>query len=281
MSIGRHLGVSASSLPGVSRVHLLSVVEDLVRRAEEVSTATPARDAIGAFNRYLAWANETARQLGSVVAVRDVERLVLTSRHWALQGLDPAANGDLLNLIWLELDQRKQDLLDLAEDLRQFGRRWSADAAGRLLVVDTNFYLHHDKSFEEISWREVGAAADGEPVTVVVPLVVVDELDRAKRDDLRARARRTLKMLHEIFIDPSESVLLAELTRARLLPDPPGHQRLPDADMEIIDRAISLASLSGLPTSIVTYDVGMSFRAKMAGADVKWFERPNKSRRES
>jgi hypothetical protein len=41
------------------------------------------------------------------------------------------------------------------------------------------------------------------------------------------------------------------------------------------------AALSGLQTSIVTFDVGMSFQAKAAGLDVKWFERPDPPRKPS
>lgn len=53
-----------------------------------------------------------------------------------------------------------------------------------------------------------------------------------------------------------------------LLFDPPNHQRLPDPDAEIVDRALAVQTLAGRPVTMVTYDVSMALRARYAGLKV-------------
>jgi hypothetical protein len=50
-----------------------------------------------------------------------------------------------------------------------------------------------------------------------------------------------------------------------LLFDPPDHERLPDNDAEIVDRALAVQALAGRPVTMVTYDKNMTFRARYAG----------------
>jgi hypothetical protein len=50
-----------------------------------------------------------------------------------------------------------------------------------------------------------------------------------------------------------------------LLYDPPGHERLPINDDEIIDRAVAVQVLAGRPVTLLTYDTGMSTRGRNAG----------------
>ena len=53
-----------------------------------------------------------------------------------------------------------------------------------------------------------------------------------------------------------------------LLFDPPGHVRLPINDDEIIDRAVAVQTLAGREVTLLTYDTGMSTRARNAGLKV-------------
>jgi len=50
-----------------------------------------------------------------------------------------------------------------------------------------------------------------------------------------------------------------------LLMDPRGHTAIPDADSEIIDRALALQTMVGRKVSIVTTDGNMQFGAHVAG----------------
>jgi len=127
-------------------------------------------------------------------------------------------------------------------------------------VLDTGVYIKHDKKLEE---TDFGATLGiwGSPIRVLVPMVVVDELDRLKETKdrhVRWRAGYTLAVLDRLF---AQSTAPARLHAAGTLPlapdgrmrgevhvellfDPPGHVRLPINDDEIVDRALAVEALA-------------------------------------
>jgi predicted ribonuclease YlaK len=120
---------------------------------------------------------------------------------------------------------------------------------------------------------------------VLVPIIVVDELDGLKqssKNDVRARARQTLAILARLL---SHGIGRGQLREADFTPlnnggiprgevtveilfDPPSHHRLPINDDEIIDRALAVQGLAGRPVTMITYDTGQTMRARAAGLDV-------------
>ncbi|MFI5959781.1 PIN domain-containing protein [Cryptosporangium sp. NPDC051539] len=117
-------------------------------------------------------------------------------------------------------------------------------------------------------------------VHLVVPMLLLDELDGQKdrgQDTARTKARVALRTLDAAWrAEHSQSDHgplrfgelrgdQADMVTVELLPDPRGHQRLSIADDEIIDRAVWVQSMSARAVTIVTYDVGMSTRARLAG----------------
>jgi len=70
-----------------------------------------SRDGFQLFNEYLGWANTATSRLSLLLRPGDIDRLVLTKRHWALVGLDPATQPNTLyGLVALEIDQRDRAL---------------------------------------------------------------------------------------------------------------------------------------------------------------------------
>ena len=121
-------------------------------------------------------------------------------------------------------------------------------------------------------------------VTVLVPIVIVDELDRLKEikdKQVKWRAGYTLAVLDRVFANSAGPARLRAgdvlpgpdgLTRSEvtieLVFDPPGHTRLPINDDEIIDRALAIATLADRNVTLLTYDTGQSTRARSAGLPV-------------
>jgi hypothetical protein len=279
-SQNRFRSLPVTPQPGTTANRILDVVEAQALAATNVIGSSAGAIGVDLFNAYLRWVNEAARQLGAVVRDRDVEALVLSQRQWVLQRMDPTTNGDLPNLLRLELEERITTLNEMAASLRDFVGRWNPSDAGHLVIPDTNVYLHGEEDIATFDWRKMADIRPHDRITVIIPILVVDELDRSKRDDVRTQARLTLKKLNEMFSDPAYSVPLTDKdTRARLLLDAPNHERLADADSEFIDRVHALAVLSGLPTVVLTYDMGMSLRAKASGISVKWEPRPEQAAR--
>lgn len=133
--------------------------------------------------------------------------------------------------------------------------------------------------------RLTAATTPGWAIHVLVPLLVVDELDRLKRDNqARSRARTALKTLDEVFRNVSEERPMGRLrddsspslgpVTMELMFDPPDHKRLPENDAEIVDRALAVQLLSGRDVTMVTYDKSMALRARHQGLKDLWLPHP-------
>jgi hypothetical protein len=243
---------------------------------------------------YLGWANRAARTLGYQIRDTDLASLVLNKRYELLLSGFGTMSSPLVeaqrvvrDLVGLELDERAKDLDAAIKTLQSQVQRWLN--VGDLVVLDTNFYVEHPDELKDADLAAITAArTPGSMMHVLVPMLVVDELDRLKRDNqARSRARITLKMLDEVFkrvskenpmgllrqedntTGPDGLVGLGRITM-ELLFDPPEHVRLPDNDAEIVDRAVAVQSVAGKPVTMVTYDKNMSLRARYEGLQEVW-----------
>jgi hypothetical protein len=266
-------------LPGVDARRLEAIALELSRSATNIRSKGYIAGSDHPLLGYCRWANEGARQLGFLVSSEQVERLVLTPRYRLLQQANQMTS-DVVNLVYLELEERARALDALASEMAGLAAKWNERECGQLVIADTNFYLHSELEYDHLNWHALLDVPPHYILTLVVPLLVIDELDRAKRGETRTRARTALRSLHSRFENVDWNVPLVDgNTRARLLFDPVGHIRLRDADAELVDRTSELQTLTGLKAMIVTYDIGMSLRAKAAGVTSRWFEQPASDKR--
>jgi predicted ribonuclease YlaK len=154
---------------------------------------------------------------------------------------------------------------------------------GRIAVLDTSAFHEYDR-FWVADWARVTEADPPHastldlPIRLVVPLLVVEELDAQKRHPngrVRVAARDILKHLRELprlSTDAVADVLrLDDRVTVEILLDDPAHIRLPVNDAEIIDRAVHLRSLFpiGRRVILVSGDVSMEFRAEGAALETR------------
>jgi hypothetical protein len=266
-------------LPGVTRQQLVDVVREVT------SDLTNARTSGDAHRAYPDWAHRSALRLGSVVSPTTVERLVLTPRYWAL--FNVPGHKVAQQAADVELAERSRAFADVEANVRELERRWSRD--GLIVVPDTSFYVTHPQKLEEVDFADVLALDGDDDIHVVVPVLVIDELDRLKEAsnrDVRWRAGYTLAVIDRLLTDPTAvAPLYSEPTVARtgqarrtatleILFDSPLHVRLPIADDELIDRALAVQAFAGGYPRIITYDTGQSTRARAAGLRVVKLDRP-------
>lgn len=282
------MGMLVSPLPGVDRKHLHRTLGEVCQKVSNLYTSGP-HEYYERLLAYLDWATDAVERLDSLVSSTDIDRLVLTKRYdQLLAGLDNFTIGTtqrLVNqLVSAELRQRTAVFTAAAETLAQELQRWQQ--RGMPVVADSSFYVHHPYKLEETDFAELLDITE-HPVHLLVPMVVVDELDQLKESKARQarwRARYTLAVLDQVFQKSTEHAVLrqadAEVQRntgvrrgevtVQLLFDPPGHVRLPINDDEIVDRALAIKPLSGREVTVLTYDTGQATRARVAGLrDVK------------
>lgn len=235
---------------------------------------------------YLGWAMDTARLLRNRIRSSDIDRLIFTSRFWRLQGLAEQIDRFARDLLDMEITDRAEALEQAWTALNSEINRWGrADA--ELAVVDTTVFIRHPAKIREIEYaHELGLGF--EPVRLVVPRVVVDELDRLKESgnqQVRWRAGHTLGVLDELLRAPRSRVTIREADNfsvvadaggmprdkvtIEVLFDDPNHVRLDDNDDEIIDRTLALQTYAGQRVLLLTMDTSMALRARMRDLQVR------------
>ncbi len=257
-------------LPGATRDQVLSAIREVATNLINLRSGGADR-----FDRYIEWATSSAQKLGTLISATDVDRLVLTRRYWALQSMPPSSelawNQAVARLLDAEIDTQSR-LFDATEQTVQREiARWTRP--GTFVVPDTSFYIEHPEKLEDMDLAPHLDSPD-EPVHLIVPILVIDELDGLKgrgQKDKRWRAAYTLAVLDNRLEDPTKvATLRAEdagkpRVTVEILFDPPGHHRLPISDDEIIDRTLATQAFADRPITLITYDTGQSTRARSAG----------------
>lgn len=269
-------------LPG-GRDNLLRNLEHIRREIGNANTSHST--VIEKHKAYLDAVGEGARLLRGQVRPADIEELLLTRRYWALVDMAVTTSPPFAvvsDLLALEIDDRLLELDAAITTTSEALNRWSA-TAGHLVVPDTSFYLRNPRVLKNIDFPDILDTED--TITVLFPLPVIEELDRAKRrnDAGRNKALVALAVLESHAKDGlSGKWKDAPKSSQRqgqgdiwfdVLIDPPGHVPLPVADAEIIDRALTAQVLAGREVTVLTYDTNQAFRARGAGIkDVRKLE---------
>lgn len=206
-------------------------------------------------------------------AVIDVMRLLHTPRYLSLLDAD-IGTPRLIERVLREVESRRRALDVVRSSLRNAHERWKSPAV--LVVPDTNTFIHGAEPFAGATWTTL---SDAGGVRIIVPVLVIDELDALKRSgrkDIASKARVAVRTLVRLLgQSPEEPTRLGidEQGRAVLIEcllDEPDHVRLSDADSEIVDRAAYVRDMSSQSVRVVTFDAGMKFRAAANG--LEWAE---------
>ena len=130
-----------------------------------------------------------ARMLRGQVRPTDIDELLHSRRYWALLDMTLAENPPstvVSDLLSLEIDDRMVELDATIATTRQAFDRWSV-TAGQLVLPDTNFYLHNPNVLENIDFPTILGTENS--ITVLFPLVVIEELDRESVAETKPGAR--------------------------------------------------------------------------------------------
>ena len=134
-----------------------------------------------------------------------------------------------------------------------------------IIVPDTNVYIH-GRMFHEVEWhREMNV----KQATLVMPLVVLDELDRIKdRDsDFGRYAGVVLRALDNVTSgkDWLAPIRMRARVTLQLVNEPLGHVRRKGNDDEIVRQAGYFAQLNEGRLVLLTRDRGMRVRTQASG----------------
>ena len=184
---------------------------------------------------YRDYVDATSRQLQPHFALGDIDELLRTRTFWATFDV-PGAFTHVQQLVRHELEVISNRLDHMERQLGEFRQHWAGPA--RLVVVDTNVFVENTKRFDQIDWYSATDQRPNRPIRLIVPLMVVDELDNLKtraRQDRQLRVRHTLIELETLLHNgdraalPNAHASYPQVT-IEVLPDPRRHERLSNAD---------------------------------------------------
>lgn len=236
------------------------------------------RDPAGRKDSFLTWCDSWATpQLGNHFPDREGIFAEIRESYYRVVALptspDRQANG-LLNREFREWDARLGRLLSELADVADFVER-----VGSLVVPDTSA-LMEGGMFTEFAWHSLDESLLGVPVRLVVPALVVEELDELKRrpgERQRAQARKVLSALWDLHSAapgrPAPLSASQDVTIEVLLDDG-WHQRMPSNDTEIIDQAVRMRELTGQAVILAACDYSQLYRAAQVGLRAVLMPRP-------
>lgn len=255
---------------------------------------------------YRRWSTDAMRTLSHYLVPDSLSQLITTPGYWFLHGLEaepaPANMDSTIRLFrsntldnnWvlrLEVEQRRAALTSAREDIQKDSTLWR-DSRETIIVADTNVFLHHHEMYRNIQWEKVKPQADHVDCWLIIPLLVIDEIDKRKRAAgelvdskesripekerkygfVRSRAKAVLRQIDQDVAEVGTRCALRggvperpSRLYATIIMDDPGHKRLPLPDDELISRACDIQNLAGKEVHFVSYDTGARIRARAAG----------------
>ena len=225
--------------------------------------------------QYYDWVDDAVRRLAAFLSTDDVDRLIRTRVYWQVTDI-PANQMHVQQIVRGEIESVTRRLEALCTEFRAAADYW--DETANYVVLDTNIFVEHHTRFDQTDWFEAVNHRPSLSIRLVVPQIVLDELDDLKtrlwrdrgKDSRPWRIAQVLKTLEEAAaMQPLSLPECRHLGHGHVtvetLPDPLMHRRLDVNDAEIVRRATDLQGLTGREVTLVSNDTGMLVRARLAG----------------
>ncbi|MFB7031543.1 MULTISPECIES: PIN domain-containing protein [Terrabacteria group] len=218
------------------------------------------------WDEYFRVVDNTERVLGQYFIEPDFNAVLYDGHFRTLIRSGPMSRATP-RIMTREAEKQIEFLKQVQDDLKLL--RTYADRPGVPVVYDTNMLVHW-LSPDQVKWTDVlrGEGVRTSEVRLVVPLIVIDELDRQKSGEgqLGERAAQAIRYLQKALEGAEgEPVTVRSGVTLEVRLDPPGHRR-GDADMEILLCAAELDQLKpGTETRVLSDDFGMHLRAQGLG----------------
>jgi hypothetical protein len=190
---------------------------------------------------------ETFRRLALAPPMSEYELNTMLTRDWQIW-------DRRLERLGVELERRRAFL----------GR------PGRLVVLDTSA-LMEGVLFIGYDWHALDAGLAAGAVRLIVPILVIEELDGLKRTrdrQQKADAKEVLRAmwaLHGTMPTVPAALPQAADVTVEVYLDGDWHERRDNNDGEIIDQALALQELTGQRVILATCDYNQRYRAAASG----------------
>lgn len=270
--IQRQARFPAGSMEGMRLRHKADyTIETLTRVKNELGNCYAGRDGADARDRWLRWWSGADRQLRNLFADGEMAASLYVSAEKVRDVNLGALPFMLINRETGYWDEQLGRVIEELKALQPF-----IELPGVIVVPDTSAFLEGEY-FTDLNWQAL-AEAGAQPVRLVVPVLVIEELDAHKRgrDRQRDRAVSVLRRLWELGGSDPERIarIPGRAVTAEVFLDGAWHIRRPVNDDEIIERALAIAEITGREVILAAADFAMLYRASAAGLKAVLVTRP-------
>ncbi|MCX5351989.1 PIN domain-containing protein [Streptomyces mirabilis] len=243
-------------------------LQQLKNECEDLRNATAV---VSARDNYLSWVEKAEAQFRSLFVDETMVDNLFSPAYWEIRRITqvtprpyPLIHGEVATQV-----RAIEAALAALALIRTF-----AGHPGAIVVPDTSAFIQGE-IFTDLVWpTKMGVKG---PVRLVIPIIVVEQLDRLKdAGNTRAgdRARKVLRRLREMrrAVGPGIPAQVRDKVTLEIFLDDGWQQRHPIADDEIIHQALKIQKMVPDEITLACVDAGMEFRALENG--LKVFEVP-------
>lgn len=248
-------------LQGVDVDHAIAELRDLARLARNIDNPPPLPGVEGAAARrdeYLAWVDAAEPRLVGIYGV-DALPALHNEAYRQIFAMDIYGPRPIA-LVNNEAARQARRCASLADHL--MARRDAFGGGEAIFVVDTNAFMHYRTLNEPRRWRDEALQTSS---VVVVPLRVVQELDRKKQSTSnrhQKRATKTLRLLSEVLDGRLVGSVVDGVTVRVVVEDDVYDAQ---ADEEILNVAARVQTYARREVIVLTGDLSMQLRAIARG----------------
>lgn len=242
-----------------------AAIEALTHLKSQLESCRPGGDLQEARDAWLRWWGTADAQLRHLFADTDmVASLYQTQAELGRMNLGARPFGLLNREIDVWIDRFGVEIARLQ------ALKWFTEFQGQIVVPDTSAFIE-GPYFADFDWYSLeGITVPAGPVRLIVPILVIEELDALRRDRderVHKRARSVLSRLWELHGgSPTRPVALpGKQVTVEVFLDDPWHVRRPVNDDEIIERAQAIEAITGKAALLAAGDHAMLYRAAAAG----------------
>ncbi len=186
--------------------------------------------------------------------------------YWAIRAMTPDTTRPVL-LLRSEVGRILRWLDDIEVELKRISQQdeWDDRSIPRI-VLDTSAIVREGE-FDTFNWEPVVNSAC---VRIILPILVIRELDNLKNVGKEPKARKRLRRIYELLEDHGRGAApIRPGVTIELLMNPRRHVPLAINDEEIIGRVQYLKGRLGGPLKLISGDYRMVLSARAEGLDAQ------------
>lgn len=249
-----------------SGVQARELLQQMTQLRQQLANSQSAFDALDGQRYFLTSLEAIESTLSHSFDGQDWYDQLYSPGYWAIRAMTPTTTRPM-PLLRSESDRILRWLDDIEVELNRIAQQdeWDDKNIPRI-VLDTSAIVREGE-FDTFNWEPI---VKNVCVRIILPILVIRELDNLKNSGKEPKARKRLRRIYEVLGGHGRGwAPIRPGVTLELLMNPPRHVPLAINDEEIIRRAQYLKGRVGGPLTLISGDYRMVLSAQAEGLDAQ------------